>query len=109
MFFIRNAGVKSYHLVLASLAIIISCLVCFGLAAYTAGRRTREIGIRALGASVSGIGPLQFGKIFVAAGIVVVVVFHAYCPCTIGLKIPFIDRDINWWVFIIAGGRRRTS
>jgi ABC-type antimicrobial peptide transport system permease subunit len=42
--------------VFAALAIVISCLGLFGLAAYTVERRIREIGIRkVLGASVSGI------------------------------------------------------
>src|SRR6516164_11011383 len=42
--------------VFAALAIIISCLGLFGLAAYTAERRTKEIGIRkVLGASVAGL------------------------------------------------------
>jgi len=45
--------------VFAALAIIISCLGLFGLAAYTAERRTKEIGIRkVLGAGVSGIAGL---------------------------------------------------
>ncbi|HMF69851.1 MAG TPA: ABC transporter permease [Flavitalea sp.] len=42
--------------VFAVLAVIISCLGLFGLAAYTAERRTKEIGIRkVLGASVAGL------------------------------------------------------
>jgi len=42
--------------VFASLAIIIACVGLFGLSAYTASLRTREIGIRkVLGASASGI------------------------------------------------------
>ena len=40
----------------SALAIIISCIGLFGLAAYTAERRTKEIGIRkVLGASVAGV------------------------------------------------------
>lgn len=42
--------------VFAVLAIIISCMGLFGLAAYTAEQRTKEIGIRkVLGASVAGV------------------------------------------------------
>ncbi len=40
----------------SALAIVISCIGLFGLAAYTAERRTKEIGIRkVLGASVAGV------------------------------------------------------
>ncbi len=45
--------------VFAVLAIVISCLGLFGLSAYTAEKRTREIGIRkVLGASTSGLAGL---------------------------------------------------
>ncbi|MGC4035905.1 MAG: ABC transporter permease [Chitinophagaceae bacterium] len=45
--------------VFATLAIVISCLGLLGLAAYTAERRVKEIGIRkVLGASVQGIATL---------------------------------------------------
>ena len=51
-------------MVFAILAIFISCLGLFGLAAYTAEKRTKEIGIRkVLGASVKGLRAC-FPKIF---------------------------------------------
>ena len=56
--------------VFASLAIFISCLGLFGLAAYTAEQRTREIGIRkVLGASVSGVLLLLSGDFILLVGI----------------------------------------
>jgi putative ABC transport system permease protein len=49
----RISGLSKYF---AGMAIIISCLGLFGLAAYTAQKRQREIGIRkVLGATVNGI------------------------------------------------------
>ncbi|HEV8082621.1 MAG TPA: ABC transporter permease [Chitinophagaceae bacterium] len=57
--FISEMLISKLSRVFASLAIIISCLGLFGLAAYTAERRTKEIGIRkVLGATVSGIAGL---------------------------------------------------
>jgi putative ABC transport system permease protein len=56
------------------LAILISCLGLFGLAAYTAEQRTKEIGIRkVMGASVPGIVVLlskEYAKWVVAANII---------------------------------------
>jgi len=54
----------------AALAIFISCLGLFGLAAYTAEQRTREIGIRkVLGASVSQVLMLLSGEFIGLIGI----------------------------------------
>ena len=51
--FINEMLISKLSRVFAVLTIIISCLGLFGLAAYTAERRTKEIGIRkVLGASV---------------------------------------------------------
>ena len=56
--------------IFAVLAIFISCLGLFGLAAYTAEQRTREIGIRkVLGASVSQVLLLLSGNFILLVGI----------------------------------------
>ncbi|MBS1663229.1 MAG: FtsX-like permease family protein, partial [Bacteroidetes bacterium] len=56
--------------VFAALAIFISCLGLFGLAAYTAEQRTREIGIRkVLGASVGQVLVMLSGDFIVLVGI----------------------------------------
>jgi len=56
--------------VFAALAIFISCLGLFGLAAYMAEQRTREIGIRkVLGASVSHVLYLLSGDFILLVGI----------------------------------------
>ena len=56
--------------IFAVLAIFISCLGLFGLAAYTAEQRTREIGIRkVLGASVSQVLLLLSGDFILLVGI----------------------------------------
>jgi putative ABC transport system permease protein len=64
--------------IFSALAICIACLGLFGLAAYTAEQRTKEIGIRkVLGASISGIVGLLSSEVFISR-------------C--------------WWVFALAGG-----
>jgi len=72
--FQSEALISKLSRVFATLAIIISCLGLFGLAAYTAERRTKEIGIRkVLGASVSGIVSLlsvDFLKLIVISALV---------------------------------------
>jgi putative ABC transport system permease protein len=60
----------------AGLAILISCLGLFGLAAFTAQRRNKEIGIRkVLGASVGGVVALLSGDFLKLVGLAIVIAF----------------------------------
>ncbi len=91
--------------VFALLAIIISCLGLFGLAAYTAERRTKEIGIRkVLGASVTGITRLLSKDFLRLVFISAVVAF----PLSWWFMHKWLQNyayhvSISWWVFVIAG------
>lgn len=89
----------------AILAIILSCLGLFGLSAFTASQRIREIGIRkVLGASVANITTMlstDFLKLVVIAVIiatpVVWLVMHSWLQ-------GFAYRiNISWWIFPLAG------
>ena len=91
--------------VFAVLAIIISCLGLFGLAAYTAERRTKEIGIRkVLGASVPGITRLLSKDFLQLVGISTLVAFPLAWWAMHNWLQDFAYRiNIRWWVFIAAG------
>jgi predicted permease len=91
--------------VFAALAIMISCLGLFGLAAYTAERRTKEIGIRkVLGASVPGIAGL-LSKDFLR--LVVISCFIAFPVAWWAMHTWLQDYqyrvNISLWVFAAAG------
>ena len=90
--------------VFALLAIIISCLGLFGLAAYTAERRTKEIGIRkVLGASVpriTGLLTKDFLQLVLFSSIVAFPL--AWWAMHEWLQNYAYRIDINWWVFIAA-------
>ena len=91
--------------VFASLAIIISCLGLFGLAAYTAEQRTKEIGVRkVLGASTAGLAGL-LSKDFIQLVVI---------SCLVAFPVAWwIMKDwlqgyeyrivISWWIFLAAG------
>ncbi len=90
----------------ASLAIIITGLGLFGLAAFTAEQRTKEIGIRkVMGASVSGIVRL-ISKDF---SILVMIAFLISSPVSWWLLNNMVlDKyqyriSIPWWVFPVTG------
>jgi len=103
--FLSEMLVSRLSRVFASLAIIISCLGLFGLAAYTAERRTKEIGIRkVLGASVPGLARLlsmEFLQLVILSCLVAFPI--AYWAMHNWLKTYQYRIAINWWVFAIAG------
>ena len=89
----------------ASIAILISCLGLFGLAAYTAQVRTREIGVRkVLGASVMGIIRL-LAKDFIQLVIIAIVIAVpiAWYAMNRWLQDFAYRIAIEWWMFAIAG------
>lgn len=106
-----NAKFKNEQLVgelsklFAILAILISCLGLFGLAAYTAEQRSKEIGIRkVLGASVSGIVQLLSKDFLKLVGIAIVIAVPIAWYATHNWLQDFAYRiEINWWIFVIAG------
>jgi predicted permease len=90
--------------VFAVLAIIISCLGLFGLAAYTAERRTKEIGVRkVLGATVAGVVGL-LSKDFVRLVLLSSVVAFplAWWIMDNWLNDYEYRITISWWIFGIA-------
>lgn len=90
----------------AGLAIVIACLGLFGLAAFSAEQRTKEIGIRkVLGASVAGIVnllSLEFVKLVILASVVASPV--AWFAMNKWLENFAYRIEIDWWVFALAGG-----
>ncbi len=88
------------------IAIFIACLGLFGLASFTAGRRTREIGIRkVLGATASGIVHLlsrEFVKLVLVANVIAWPV--AYVVMNKWLQDFAYRIELGCWVFALAGG-----
>jgi putative ABC transport system permease protein len=87
------------------IAICISCLGLFGLAAFSAEQRNKEIGIRkVLGASVSGIVQL-LSKDFL---LLVVIAFIIATPVSWWAMNKWLESfayrtPVSWWMFGIAG------
>ncbi len=91
--------------VFAFLTILISCLGLFGLAAYTAERRTKEIGIRkVLGATISNVIALLSKDFLRLVAIASIIAFPlAYWIMNKFLQDFAYRIQIQWWVFAIAG------
>jgi putative ABC transport system permease protein len=86
-------------------AILISCLGLFGLAAYTAQVKTKEIGIRkVLGASVVNIVQL-LAKDFISLVLVALVIAIplGWWAMHNWLQDYAYRINLGWWVFVLAG------
>jgi ABC-type antimicrobial peptide transport system permease subunit len=89
----------------AALAISISCLGLFGLAAFTAEQRTKELGIRkVLGASVPGLTGLLSREFLQLVALSCLVAFPlAWWVMNSWLASYAYRTAIHWWVFAGAG------
>lgn len=86
------------------LAIFISCLGLFGLSAFTAERRRKEIGVRkVLGASAQNV-LLQLSKDFLKPVILAFVLAAPLAFWAMQTLLDSLDYRINmeWWMFAIA-------
>jgi putative ABC transport system permease protein len=98
----RASGIVNYF---TGIALLIACLGLFGLSAFTAEQRTKEIGIRkVLGASVIDVTRL-LSRDFI--GLVAIAILIASPLAWFGMnkwlesfayKVP-----ISWWMFVLAG------
>ncbi len=103
-----KSDIKTSRLILifSIIAVIICALGLFGLAAFTAEQRTKEIGIRkVLGASVQQITTL-LSKDFVVLVFIAIVIASPVAWWTMNKWLQdFAYRvNIGWWVFFTAGG-----
>lgn len=97
--------VGSIFIIFTTLAIIIACLGLFGLAAYAAEQRTKEIGIRkVLGADVAAIVGM-LSKDFVKLVFIAIVVFSpiAWYVMRLWLQDFAYRISLQWWIFAAAG------
>jgi ABC-type antimicrobial peptide transport system permease subunit len=103
--FLNEMLLSKLSRVFAALAIIISCLGLFGLAAYTAERRTKEIGIRkVLGASVAGVAGLLSTEFIKLVTISLLLAFPlAWFAMHAWLQNYTYRITLSWWVFAAAG------
>ncbi|MGN6618428.1 MAG: ABC transporter permease [Ilyomonas sp.] len=103
--FLNEVLISKLSRVFAALAIIISCLGLFGLAAYTAERRIKEIGVRkVLGASVTSITTLLSKDFLLLVFISCIVAFPVAWWVMSNWLLNYKYRiEISWWIFLAAG------
>ena len=91
--------------VFSVLAIFISCLGLFGLAAYTAENRRKEIGIRkVLGATTQGLAALLSKEFIKLVALSCIVAFPVSWWAMYNWLQDYQYRTaIHWWIFAMAG------
>lgn len=107
---VQNLYASEQHMastatVFSVLAIFVACLGLFGLAAFIAEQRTKEIGIRkVLGASVSGITKLLTGDflklVIISIIIASPIAWYVMNKWLMGFSYRI---NVNVWAFVIAG------
>jgi putative ABC transport system permease protein len=87
------------------IAIFISCMGLFGLAAFTANQRTREIGIRKiLGAGVTQIVSLISREFILLVGLATIIAAPLAGWGVHQWLLDFAYRtSMPWWIFVLAG------
>ena len=92
-------------MVFAVIAIVISALGLFSLAAFEAVQRTKEIGVRkVLGATVAGIAKLLSKDFVKLVGIAILIASPvAWWVMNRWIQIFAYRIDIAWWMFALAG------
>jgi len=88
------------------MAILISCLGLFGLTAFSAEQRKKEIGVRkVLGASVSGVVSLLSKDFLKLVGVAILIATPiAWWAMNKWLQAFAYRVEITWWMFALAGG-----
>jgi putative ABC transport system permease protein len=103
--YVRERRVSQIFGAAAALAVIVACLGLFGLAAYTARQRTKEIGIRkVLGATVSDLVTLLSRDFLRLVAIAIVIsVPLAYFATSWWLEDFAYRTDLGASIFLLAG------
>ena len=97
--------IGTIFIVFTVLAIVIACLGLFGLAAYAAEQRTKEIGIRkVLGASIANIAGMLSSDFLKLVGIAIVIASPmAWWAMNKWLQDFAYRVDFQWWILALAG------
>ena len=103
--YVSEDKLRSLLGIFTAIAVFVGCLGLFGLAAYSAERRKKEVGIRkVLGASVKGM-VLLLSKDFIKLVVLSLLIASPVSWYFMNQWLQdFAYRiDISWWIFVVAG------